>query len=187
MFGLPSTLKPTVDDTPSIDEDQQLEAAPNAPAPVESIPPAAEEPTAETPAAPSVSEGPDRDPGPGRPPRASTRRRRPASGLSAVPEAPESRRAKVVKMNMDGIDYKLPDVEEAHVRDTSVHVSQSLPQTIELARARWGSENFAALNKTPGISQFREALLRVGLKHMDDPEFVDLMPRDKRTGPRSPR
>lgn len=70
---------------------------------------------------------------------------------------------------------------DGKTRDTSSQVSTSLIGAMEQARVQWSALHYdectAVLAGTPRSSAFREALIRVGLKHMaDDPEFIHLIP-----------
>lgn len=180
-FGLANTLSQATAAEPSDDTTEGVgNQRPTSPTD-DSPPTAPSEPSEES---DSSSEATSRS----RPPRASAARRaRSSAPLSAVPEAPEVRRAKVVALKMDGLEHQLPDFDEPRQRDVTTQISNSLPEVLELARARWAAENFGAYGASPNISQFREALLRIGLKHLNDPEFIDLIPRDMRTGPRTRR
>lgn len=179
-FGLANTLSQATAAEPS-DDTSQTVGNQRPTSPTDDSPPTAPSEPAKDPD--SSDEAPRT-----RPPRASaSRRARSSAPLSAVPEAPEVRRAKVVALKMDGLEHQLPDFDEPRQRDVTTQISSSLPEVLELARARWAAENFGAYGASPNISQFREALLRIGLKHLNDPEFIDLIPRDMRTGPRTRR
>lgn len=83
------------------------------------------------------------------------------------------------KVNHLGVPYTLIPGEKKE-RDTSSQVSASLVDGMEQARTFWIADNYTAvkeqLGPSPRSSAFREALLRLGLKHLDDPEFIDLIP-----------
>lgn len=69
-------------------------------------------------------------------------------------------------------------------RDTAAAVSVELLEELAAISAEWTVCNRRELaargRKQPTASAFREGLLRLGLKHINDPEFVDLIPPDGR-------
>lgn len=82
-----------------------------------------------------------------------------------------------------GFDYAAGTA-ETRVKDPGGVISPSLASELKQAQLQWSAENWARLDSqglsAPTTSGFREALLRVGLKYIDDPEFIDLIPPDGR-------
>lgn len=103
-----------------------------------------------------------------------------ASRPSGAPASSTPRATEVSQqVNHLGVPYTLIPGEKKE-RDTSSQVSESLVDGVEQARTFWIAENYHAvkehLGPSPRSSAFREALIRLGLKHLDDPEFIDLIP-----------
>ena len=73
---------------------------------------------------------------------------------------------------------------ESKVKDVGGMISPSLREVLQRALPQWSADNWEALTAqgqtTPTSSGFREALLRLGLKHIEDPEFISLIPPDGR-------
>lgn len=84
--------------------------------------------------------------------------------------------------NALGIDYRLDPamLTEPREKDAGMRVSKGFKRTLAHARTLWSSENFDALDHDPTLQAFQEGLMRVGLKHIDDPELMDLIPPDLR-------
>ena len=82
-----------------------------------------------------------------------------------------------------GIDYAAGGL-EPKVKDVGGVISPSLRDALQRTLPKWSAENWEALAAqgmtTPTSSGFREALMRLGLKHIDDPEFISLIPPDGR-------
>lgn len=89
----------------------------------------------------------------------------PAAGVARVPEA----------------SYQQDPAEPRH-KDWGA-IPSSLAQTIEMTRMQWAVTNTAWFTEhggPPHVYGFKEALIRLGLKHINDPEFAALLPPDKR-------
>lgn len=73
-------------------------------------------------------------------------------------------------------------------RDTASATSADLVEEISAVLAEWTVANRQLLRErlqaAPTPSGFREGLLRLGLKHINDPEFVELLPPDLRRRPK---
>lgn len=113
----------------------------------------------------------------------------PAPRRSETParKASEPKRATPASGEAPGESYQLTQG-EPKVRDMAPKVSLSLPDTIEDARLSWVADHRAELvqrlGSIPEVGPFREALMRLGLKHLrDDAEFIDLIPKDGRRRP----
>lgn len=69
-------------------------------------------------------------------------------------------------------------------RDTAAATSADLLQEMSAVSAEWTVANRHRLweraQAVPTPSGFREGLLRLGLKHINDPEFIELIPPDFR-------
>lgn len=69
-------------------------------------------------------------------------------------------------------------------RDTACATSAELLDEVSAILAEWTVANRQRLRDrgqpAPTLSGFREGLLRLGLKHINDPEFVQLLPPDFR-------
>lgn len=88
-----------------------------------------------------------------------------------------------------GINYNAGGL-EPKVKDVGGVISPSLREVLQRALPQWSADNWEALTAhgmtTPTTSGFREALMRLGLKHIDDPEFISLIPPDgRRKNPRA--
>lgn len=94
----------------------------------------------------------------------------PAAPADGVPQLPE---------------FPYPqDPTEQRVKDWGM-LPPSLMQTIELARMHWTVVNADWMKEhgaPPHLSGFKEALMRLGMKHINDPEFASLIPLDRRRG-----
>lgn len=101
----------------------------------------------------------------------------PEGGKGVIPAAPEAGTDMVVA------DYAGP-AWHPRVKDPTAATSEALIEEIGAAQMDWGSRNRHRLAErgqpNPTNSGFREALLRLGLKHINDPEFIDLIPPDAR-------
>lgn len=75
------------------------------------------------------------------------------------------------------------DPSEPRVKDWGM-MPKSLMDHVEMMRMQWTLANMAQVKEsgTPHNSGFREALVRLGLKHINDPEFASLIPPDRRRG-----
>lgn len=111
----------------------------------------------------------------------------PRPELTAVAEPQEERQAKlrqgVRQVDLSALEYRLPEADEPSQKVTT-YLPVSLVEELDRARALWGAENYAAFGSVPNTSAWREALLRVGLKHLNDEEFITLLRPDPRTGRR---
>lgn len=86
-------------------------------------------------------------------------------------------------MRLPEIDYS-QDPAETRVKDWGM-LPPSLMTNIEMARMQWtvfNTEWMRDHGAPPHISGFKEALMRLGLKHINDPEFASLIPLDRRRG-----
>ena len=110
--------------------------------------------------------------------------RRSAAVQRVAARAPETPRTTTEKPRPPhGIDYTAGGL-EPKVKDVGGVISPSLRDALQRTLPKWSSENWEALAAqgmtTPTSSGFREALMRLGLKHIDDPEFISLIPPDGR-------
>lgn len=104
----------------------------------------------------------------------------PPIATSATPDAtPQATRAKP-----EPYDYKPLSGGTRRIKDPGGMISEDLARQLPLALSHWTAENWSDLaaqgKSAPTIYAFREALLRVGLKHITDPELMDLLPMDGR-------
>ena len=80
-------------------------------------------------------------------------------------------------------DYATP-AWHPRVKDPTAATSTDLIDEMVAVQAEWTAANRARLSgrsqPPPTNSGFREALLRLGLKHLNDPEFIELIPPDAR-------
>lgn len=91
----------------------------------------------------------------------------PAPGMSRLPDFPYPQ-----------------DPKEKRVKDWGM-LPPSLMQSIEMARMHWTVANTDWMTEhgfSPHISGFKEALIRLGMKHINDPELGELIPPDRRRG-----
>lgn len=103
--------------------------------------------------------------------------RHPTGGGGAPPAAVHPDAREVIA------DYASP-AWHPRVKDPTAATSTELIDEMMAAQAEWTVANRARLSgrsqPPPTNSGFREALLRVGLKHINDPEFIELIPPDAR-------
>lgn len=70
------------------------------------------------------------------------------------------------------------------MKDPTAATSEALIDEISAVQHDWTAANRGRLAErnqpAPTNSGFREALLRLGLKHLNDPEFIELIPPDAR-------
>lgn len=182
-FGIPTAPRPDEQDaTPSaVDlEDMTGGVAPSQEPPAAPVPDEQSTPVVEKPAvqpAASPTEEQTRAPAPRR---VTTNRAptTPRAPVAPVPDRPNAH-GPVREVDLSAINYELTG-DEPKVRDTSSKISSSLPAQIALAQALWTAENIGAFGYSPNESAFREALIRMGLKHLNDPDFIKLIPADRR-------
>lgn len=105
----------------------------------------------------------------------------PDGGGGATPAGPHPDAREVTA------DYAAPPW-HPRMKDPTASTSRALIDEIQAMQADWTSANRARLSDRgqppPTNSGFREALLRLGLKHLNDPEFIDLIPPDARRNQR---
>lgn len=132
-----------------------------------------------------VDEAPAPPPAPPRAKRASRTKGRPKS---PTPKSPKSVAA-VRPVTGEWPPVALPHVEmDADVADDVALVKESLNLPKEFTRVlRRAKNRFDTANEdwvdergTTGVAAFHEGLLRVGLKHVDDPDLIRLIPMDQR-------
>lgn len=76
------------------------------------------------------------------------------------------------------------DPTEPRAKDSGM-LPPSLLREIEMVRMKWTVHNQAWVDEhgsMPHVSGFKEALMRMGLKHINDPELSTLIPPDRRRG-----
>lgn len=180
-FGLDEAL-----DTPPAAEEPTPAPQPVAPVAEPTAPEPEAEPVVRTPA-------PTRKSTVTRPPTAATRRtpppaapdrgvaalegRHPQGGGGATPSAPHPEAREV------NADYFTP-AWHPREKDPTAATSTDLIDEMVAVQAEWTAANRSRLSgrsqPPPTNSGFREALLRLGLKHLNDPEFIELIPPDAR-------
>lgn len=80
-----------------------------------------------------------------------------------------------------GVTFRIdPDAPEPRTTDPGIRVSASFKRMVQRAHLAWSNEHFDELPHDPTLGAFQEALMRLGLKHLDDPEFASLIPPDAR-------
>lgn len=101
----------------------------------------------------------------------------PTGGGGATPAAPHPDAREVLA------DYATP-AWHPRVKDPTASTSTDLIDEMMAVQAEWTAANRSRLSgrsqPPPTNSGFREALLRLGLKHLNDPEFIELIPPDAR-------
>lgn len=101
--------------------------------------------------------------------------------------ASKPRTAKAKATKGDGTNpYNLayrpdPDSPQAsHGKDSGVRISAGCRTLVNRAQMAWSFEHVDELDYQPTPAAFVEGLLRLGMKHMDDPELIELIPADRR-------
>lgn len=80
---------------------------------------------------------------------------------------------------LPNMDYR---GESARIADTT-YLTESLVEALALVGASWVRQHpvWVQLHVAPpGLGAFREGLLRLGLKHLNDPELLNMIPSDRR-------
>lgn len=174
-FGLVSTPQPEP-------------AAPEQPPAATAPPPAQVEPTVDEPPVeakePAAGDEPEVEAKPAaKAPAKKATKKAPKKAATGTPEGAPPAEPAANKARMPEIAYA-QDSSEARVKDWGM-LPTSLMQTVEMTRMQWSVLNPEWLMEhgaPPHISGFKEALMRLGLKHINDPEFAALIPPDRRRG-----